>query len=34
MEKRLNNTVADEFATALGEVEKIARIRLDALIDE
>jgi 2-oxo-4-hydroxy-4-carboxy-5-ureidoimidazoline decarboxylase len=34
MEKRLNNNVADEFATALGEVEKIARIRLDALIDE
>jgi len=34
MENRLNNTVADEFATALGEVEKIARIRLDALIDE
>ncbi len=34
MEKRLNNSVADEFTTAIGEVEKIARIRLDALVDE
>ena len=34
MEHRLHNTLVDEFATASGEVEKIARIRLDALIDE
>ena len=33
MDKRLNNTAANEFTTAIGEVEKIARIRLDALID-
>ncbi len=34
MEKRLGNTEEEEFSTALGEVEKIARIRIDALIDE
>ena len=34
MEKRLNNSVEIEFDTAIGEVEKIARIRIDALIDE
>ena len=33
MQSRLDNPVSEEFATALGEVEKIARIRLDALID-
>jgi len=33
MERRLRNEQSDEFATALGEVEKIARIRIDALID-
>ncbi len=33
MQSRLDNSDVDEFATALGEVEKIARIRLDALID-
>ena len=33
MQSRLDNTDSAEFATALGEVEKIARIRLDALID-
>jgi 2-oxo-4-hydroxy-4-carboxy-5-ureidoimidazoline decarboxylase len=34
METRLGNSTALEFDTAIGEVEKIARIRLDALIDE
>jgi len=34
MENRLNNSVEIEFDTAIGEVEKIARIRIDALIDE
>ena len=34
MEKRLENTEQTEFDTAIGEVEKIARIRIDALIDE
>jgi len=33
MEKRLDNDLQSEFETALGEVEKIARIRIDALID-
>jgi 2-oxo-4-hydroxy-4-carboxy-5-ureidoimidazoline decarboxylase len=33
MRRRLGNEAEDEFATALGEVEKIARIRIDALID-
>jgi len=33
MERRLDNNPEDEFNTALGEVEKIARIRIDALID-
>ena len=34
MQQRLDNAVATEFATAIGEVEKIGLIRLDALIDE
>jgi len=34
MERRLENRREDEFATALGEVEKIARIRLAAIIDD
>jgi 2-oxo-4-hydroxy-4-carboxy-5-ureidoimidazoline decarboxylase len=34
MEDRLGNSSALEFDTAIGEVEKIARIRIDALIDE
>ena len=34
MENRLNNPEQLEFDTAIGEVEKIARIRIDALIDE
>lgn len=34
METRLGNEPQAEFATALGEVDKIARIRIDALIDE
>jgi len=34
MENRLNNSAEIEFDTAIGEVEKIARIRIDALIDE
>lgn len=33
MQQRLGNSIDDEFETALGEVEKIARIRIDALID-
>ena len=33
MERRLGNTPDDEFETALGEVEKIALIRLEKLID-
>jgi 2-oxo-4-hydroxy-4-carboxy-5-ureidoimidazoline decarboxylase len=33
MDNRLNNTATVEFTTAIGEVEKIARIRLDALVD-
>ena len=33
MQQRLGNGNDDEFETALGEVEKIARIRIDALID-
>jgi 2-oxo-4-hydroxy-4-carboxy-5-ureidoimidazoline decarboxylase len=34
MQTRLGNSSALEFDTAIGEVEKIARIRIDALIDE
>jgi 2-oxo-4-hydroxy-4-carboxy-5-ureidoimidazoline decarboxylase len=34
MEQRLGNEVDSEFATAIGEVEKIAMIRLNALIDD
>lgn len=34
METRLVNSAELEFDNAIGEVEKIARIRLDALIDE
>ncbi len=34
MEKRLQHSSEDEFATAIGEVEKIGLIRLEALIDE
>jgi 2-oxo-4-hydroxy-4-carboxy-5-ureidoimidazoline decarboxylase len=34
MEKRLSHSVEQEFDTAMDEVEKIARIRIDALIDE
>ncbi len=34
MEKRLQHSSEDEFATAVGEVEKIGLIRLVALIDE
>jgi 2-oxo-4-hydroxy-4-carboxy-5-ureidoimidazoline decarboxylase len=34
MEQRIDNEVESEFATAIGEVEKIAMIRLTALIDE
>lgn len=34
MEKRLDHSTELEFDTALGEVEKIARIRIDALIDD
>lgn len=33
MERRLRNRTDDEFVTALGEVEKIALIRLEKLID-
>jgi 2-oxo-4-hydroxy-4-carboxy-5-ureidoimidazoline decarboxylase len=34
MEQRIDNEVENEFATAIGEVEKIAMIRLNVLIDE
>ncbi len=34
MERRLDNNPEDEFNSALGEVEKIARIRIDALIND
>ncbi len=34
MQTRLDNTPQAEFATALAEVDKIARIRLAALIDD
>ncbi len=34
MERRIENSPADEFTTAIGEVEKIARIRLEKIIDE
>ena len=34
LERRLGNDAAQEFDTALGEVDKIARIRIDKLIDE
>ena len=34
MQQRLDHAVENEFATAIGEVEKIALIRLDSLIDE
>lgn len=34
MQARLDNTAELEFDTAIGEVEKIARIRIDALVDE
>ena len=33
MERRLGSTPQRELETALDEVEKIARIRIDALID-
>ena len=33
MRRRVGNAPADEFATALAEVDKIARIRLAALVD-
>lgn len=33
MGRRLDNDPEDEFNSALGEVEKIARIRIDALFD-
>lgn len=33
MERRLDNNRDDEFNTALREVEKIARIRIDAMIE-
>ena len=33
MERRLGNDRETEFETAIGEVEKIARIRIDQLID-
>ncbi len=33
MERRLGNDEAQEFDTAIGEVGKIGRIRIDALID-
>jgi 2-oxo-4-hydroxy-4-carboxy-5-ureidoimidazoline decarboxylase len=34
MQQRLDHSAETEFATAIGEVEKIGLIRLDALIDE
>ena len=34
MERRLGNSPEDEFATAIGEVEKIGLIRLEKLIDD
>jgi len=34
MEQRLEQTADEEFTTAIGEVEKIALIRLENLIDE
>ena len=34
MQQRLDNAADTEFATAIGEVEKIGLIRLDSLIDE
>jgi 2-oxo-4-hydroxy-4-carboxy-5-ureidoimidazoline decarboxylase len=34
MEQRLEHTADEEFTTAIGEVEKIALIRLENLIDE
>ena len=34
MQTRLGNSAEAEFDTAISEVEKIARIRIDALIDE
>ena len=34
MRQRVENSPADEFATALAEVDKIARIRLAALVDD
>jgi len=34
MQQRLDHAATSEFATALAEVEKIALIRLGALIDE
>lgn len=33
LESRVGNDAATEFETALGEIEKIARFRLEALID-
>lgn len=33
-EKRVNNGVAEEFETAAAQVEKIARLRLEALLPE
>lgn len=33
LERRLGNDAAQEFDTALGEVDRIARIRIDKLID-
>jgi len=34
MKARLGNSTELEFETSIGEVEKIARIRIDALVDE
>ena len=34
MQNRLEHSVEQELTTAIDEVEKIARIRIDALIDE
>ena len=33
-EKRVHNSVAEEFETAAAQVEKIARLRLEALLPE
>lgn len=34
MDRRSKNTVGDEFTTAINEVHKIARLRLEALFDD